>query len=460
MKCPYCYTELPDTAKFCYKCKSSFESSFQNEKKPCPNCGAPLPKMAKECYVCHKKFDNEYNYTPIVPASAAGKQSGFQPGYKPYTRLPQNNQNIKMNTTSPKKKEAGCGTAIILALVLLAIFYFYPHKDEDNDGEVDRNTQKSEVNQSIGDDTGTTVESNTSPLEKKVAADMKNMKVGDVGKKGKVYLGLAYVKRSNEIHYLTATDYTDSEHEILYFFVDIYNNSNENKSISSYDFSCYIDGNQVGHFDCNFLFTEDGISEYNSNEIDTGCSRLLGLDYEVPNNWKEAKLYYGSDCIWVVNNDEVSEEAYAGQKVINAEYNYQNTQLGSSVYSGDYELIFDGFEYYIPEGYYKDDIYAVFKFTINAKSEIDSALWGHNMRCYHNNYLTDDATFLMDEKINDYINVFSVDEIHEGMAAKVYIAFEVTSKGGDFRLVFDDGYISDNIIANVYVVGTSGDDEN
>ena len=79
------------------------------------------------------------------------------------------------------------------------------------------------------------------------------------------------------------------------------------------------------------------------------------------------------------------------------------------------------------------------------------------MRCYQNNYLTDDATYIMDDKIDDYINIFSVDEIHEGMSAKIYVAFEIPKKGGDFRMVFDDGYIVDNKIADVYVVDT--DDE-
>lgn len=460
MKCPNCYTELPDTATFCYMCKRPIPAgNTEVEKQPCPNCGAPLPKTAKECYVCHKKFDNGIN-TTTIPASTTVPQngSGFVPGYKPYTRLSQNPQNNQQKGMQSKKNEAGCGTLILIILVILAIGYYLNNSKKEEDEESDTGTQTVETTQTIKETTKSTTENNISPLDKKLASDMKNMRVGDIGKKGKTYLSLAYVKRSNEIHYLSVTDYADSEHEILYFFVDTYNDSDELKNITSWDFSCYIDGSQVDHFDCNFLFTEDGVSQYNSNEVDAGCGHLLALDYEVPLEWSEAKLYYKSDCIWIIKNDEVSSEAYDGRKIIDAGYSYQNTPVNKTIYSGDYELVYDGFEYYTAENYYTDVYYAVFKFTMNAKSEIDTSLFGHNMRCYQNNYLSDDATYTMDNKIDDYINIFDVDEVHEGMSAKIYIAFEIPEKGGDFRMVFDDGYIIDNKIADVFVLGTDSDD--
>ncbi len=460
MKCPYCYTDLPDTAKFCYKCKSNLPgSSAETEKRPCPNCGVPLPVTAKECYVCKIKFDLGGT---LSPASIVEKESGtlngsagsFQPGYKPYTKLPQNNNTVKAKPT--KQSTGGCG-AVLLVIVILIAIYAYSQKNKTKDDESSNEPQVTNTTQSAQETSKTTTQADVSPLDKKLASDMKNMKIGEVGKKNKVYLSLAYVKRSNEMHYLSVTDYTDSDHEILYFFVDIFNDSNDKKTISDSNFNCYIDGSQVDHFDCMYLFTEDEVSEYNSNEIDSGCARLLALDYEVPLEWSEAKLYYGSDCIWIVKNSDVSDEAYDGRKIINADYSYQNTPENKTIYSGDYELIYDGFEYYDTENYYTDVVYAVFKFTINAKTEVDSSLVGYNMRCYQNNYLTDDATYIMDDKIDDYINIFSVDEIHEGMSAKIYVAFEIPKKGGDFRMVFDDGYIADNKIADVYVVDT--DDE-
>src|SRR5438094_2675018 len=44
MRCPYCQTENPPTAKFCFECGKRFAI--------CPNCGTANPAMAKFCIEC------------------------------------------------------------------------------------------------------------------------------------------------------------------------------------------------------------------------------------------------------------------------------------------------------------------------------------------------------------------------------------------------------------------------
>ena len=60
MKCPNCYTELPDTAKMCYKCKKQIipDRSEEDTSKICPNCGMALPLTATMCYCCKYVFNS------------------------------------------------------------------------------------------------------------------------------------------------------------------------------------------------------------------------------------------------------------------------------------------------------------------------------------------------------------------------------------------------------------------
>ena len=72
MKCPNCYTELPDTAKMCYICKQQIinDDSEGDTSKICPNCGIALPLTATMCYCCKYVFNGsgpliENNYSRI-----------------------------------------------------------------------------------------------------------------------------------------------------------------------------------------------------------------------------------------------------------------------------------------------------------------------------------------------------------------------------------------------------------
>ncbi len=444
MKCPYCYTDLPDTAKFCYKCKSNLPgSSAETEKRPCPNCGAPLPVTAKECYVCKIKFDlgGTLSPAPIVEKESGtlnGSAGSFQPGYKPYTKLPQSNNTVKAKPT--KQSTGGCG-AVLLVIVILIAIYAYSQKNKTKDDESSNEPQVTNTTQSAQETSKTTTQADVSPLDKKLASDMKNMSVGDIGKDKNVYYCLAYVKKSNELAYeVASSDYTDENHEILFAFVDIYNNSDEVSEADEYDFSCYVDGTKVERMDADFYVLEDDIKGLHHNYIDSTTSELLLLQYEIPINCSEIKIFYGSSLVWVVDYNSVTDESYSGVKPLMQNVKHKSTPVDSQVLSGNYDMFYDGTEYYTEETYWKDTKYIIFKFTIKAKTTVDIPS-GHYMRCYQENYLLDSADYVIDEKFDDHINIFDIDEIQEGMSAKIYIAFEVNNMSPDFMLVYvDDGF--------------------
>ena len=56
----------------------------------------------------------------------------------------------------------------------------------------------------------------------------------------------------------------------------------------------------------------------------------------------------------------------------------------------------------------------------------------------------------MDTKVDDYNNVFNVDEIQEGMSAKVYYAFETNELKPNYMMVFVDSGFGDEGKAQIF----------
>ncbi len=62
--CPFCGTEVSETAKFCKKCGKDIFTPVENHQdverdpagRPCTNCGAPVSPMAKFCRNCGKQI--------------------------------------------------------------------------------------------------------------------------------------------------------------------------------------------------------------------------------------------------------------------------------------------------------------------------------------------------------------------------------------------------------------------
>ena len=73
------------------------------------------------------------------------------------------------------------------------------------------------------------------------------------------------------------------------------------------------------------------------------------------------------------------------------------------------------------------------------------------MRGYQNNYSLGDSSFALDEQIDGFSNIYSIDKIEAGMSANIYIAFDAFVEDGDLYMVFDDGYIQNSVRGTVFV---------
>ncbi len=60
-------------------------------------------------------------------------------------------------------------------------------------------------------------------------------------------------------------------------------------------------------------------------------------------------------------------------------------------------------------------------------------------------------TYTLDEKLGQYVNIYDTTEIHPGMSAYIYVAFEAVDNGKPLYLVYDTGYWGNEILGTVYV---------
>ena len=96
----------------------------------------------------------------------------------------------------------------------------------------------------------------------------------------------------------------------------------------------------------------------------------------------------------------------------------------------------------------------VFKFTVNntGSEALDYQFVGYNMSAYQdNNYFLGDPSFVVDEKIDGYNNIFKIDTIEAGMSANIYVAFDAFEKSGDLIMVYDAGYVTEDYKGFVFV---------
>ena len=320
-----------------------------------------------------------------------------------------------------------------------------------NNNKQDNNT----TTESVSDNNSETVTEQENNELVELATDYSNMTVGQIAKNDDLYISLKYVKRADNLtEALGTTEDVDSEHEVIYLFFEGYNNGSDVKGLNESSITCYVDGTQVDHVDSNFLISQDNVKEYNSYDMDANTGETLITDFEVKRDWNEIKVYYNSDCVWVLTSDDVSNEEYDGTNTINIDYSYTNTVDGTMIYSDKYNLTYDGNEIYDKTNDYMGEKYIVFKYNIEntGADMLDYSMVGYNMRGYENNQLLDSATYTMDDNIGDYINIYNVSDIQSGMSAKVYVAFPIQNEESDFFMVYDAGYIMDEILASVYVV--------
>jgi hypothetical protein len=353
------------------------------------------------------------------------------------------------------RKKAWGVLGLVLSLITMSIIVTMD-SNRSNNSDISDNSSSVQVQVSTKDNneekkeekTTEAVQNNTIP----VASDFSNMKIGDICCNEELYIGLSYAKLSDTFTTgLGSQEDISTDKQVLFAFFDVYNSGNDKKNISDDSFSCYVDGINFSEVETYFYYEEDGITNQLSSDLYDNTNKMIITNFEIPKEWEEIKLYYGSDCIWNLSPDDVSSEPFEMNSMYDVNYVQDGTAEGSIIYSDKYEITYDGYEYHTED--YSNDNMLIVKFTINntGSSELDYSLVGYNMNCYANNYVTDNANYSIDDKFGDYVNVYNIDSIQAGMKAKIYFAFKITGSHDFYRIVYDAGYIADDYLADIYI---------
>lgn len=388
--------------------------------KICPNCRTANKQNAKNCINC---------------------------GYY-IKEMPTQYQPISNNANEKSKNKMGCLSFILAILIFISIIGCISTAVKKRQKEVRNEKTEVQTTEYKESEESATEESNNYIVP--VANNFSNMRIKDVAVDDDLYVSLAYAKRSDTYDdSLGNSESIDSEHEIIYFYVEEYNNSEVVKGISEYNFDCYADSSKVSSYDSYTLAEQDGIKGKNYYVLDYISSGVALVNYVVPKDWNEIKLYYGNYC-WSLSQSDVSSDPYRQGRLTTIGYEYTRySQPGDSIFSGNYDVVYDGYDFY--DGY--GGKYILFEFTIdNSKSEdiIDySSIYG--MRLYHNNILVEDSIYPISETLNDYLDISSIGKIQPGMTAKVYVAFKFDGDSGDYSLTYDVGFVDSDVLGYVNI---------
>ena len=287
-----------------------------------------------------------------------------------------------------------------------------------------------------------------------LAPSSKDMKVGDIGEKSGVFVGLSYVKAMSYLPTGLSKEDISSNNEVILGFFDFLNATGEKTTISPEDITCYADGTQVEDVDTYIKVVCDDVNQFYYAGVDADMKLLSVQDFEVPKGWKELKFFYKSDCVWTVTPDEVGTEPFSKGSMYSYTYEHDVTPENTVVHSEDFELTYRGFgEHTYDNVITGPQKYAVFEFTINntTDSQIDYNLAGYKMRGYRNGYLLPDSDFILDDKIDGFSNIYNIDTIESGMSSDIYVAFEVPDFKGDYCCIYDDGFIIGKDKGAVYI---------
>ena len=389
-------------------------SSPGNNKKSnkkytsCKYCGATVSKSTSKCPCCRKKLKHPFWIVLAIFVVI-----------------------IALVCAIPKTVNQEIGTSAMT---------FSPEKQIETQGDVSNPTEPA--------NSGTKEKAKFETAEK-----TSGMAMGDIAKDGEFYISLLGVRLNNKIQTAIrnySVDIEDSR-ETIYVFMELYNDSKKILTYSKSDISFYIDSVLAADPDTVYLVGLDGFDEFQSYKVDPGRKALLVAACVVEKGWKELTVY-SSNISWTVTSNDILHDKFVYESVFNIEDNNPITENGSAVYNKKYDLIYDGMEIYRHSDLLGEEYYAVFKFTINNTSseDIDYSLVGYNMRGYQDMCLLDGATYTMNDTVNGYTNVYSVDLIKAGLSAKIYVAYPVIENGGKFECVYDVGYIGNDPICSVF----------
>ena len=287
-----------------------------------------------------------------------------------------------------------------------------------------------------------------------VNADGRQMVLGDKGldKSGAVVC-LPYVKRTSAIP--TALGPVDDKvgagNEVILGYFEFFNDGEKTIKVRPDDITCYADGVQVSAPDTFIKIESDGVKQFYSADLMSGTKVISVQEFVVPMGWNELKFFATDNCVWTVTQNDVTTADYNLASVFPTPV-YDVTPAGSVIYSGDYDLIFDGMKYYTKDNMISEGQYLICKFQIKntGSSALDMELVGHSMKAYIDGCFNDDQDFTLGDNIDGYTNVFDVDSIAPGMTSNIYVAFDILSRPENALIQYDDGYIFSGNVCYAY----------
>lgn len=308
---------------------------------------------------------------------------------------------------------------------------------------------------------GNETEQEVEEMPFEVAEDSTDMRVGEIGQYDEaLYCGLACVRVMDNVeseytreqlrdyHYDIPVVYDNQE--VIYPLIHVYNNSDELQFIANSHISLYVDSMQIEATDPEFALFVDGMEARNSNPIDAGETALVTRPFIVDKGWSEIKVFCES-LSWTITPDDVKTDTYTYESMFSSAISYEFNEPGDVLYSDLLEVIYDGYEMQT----INSRQYIVFEFSVNNRTNdtLEYRVGGSDMyinsRAYNNSRLLASANHYMQDGISGYSNLYnsmvyrSSLEVHAGMSARFYIAFETMNTEGVFECYFDPQFHDD-----------------
>ena len=420
----------------------------------CPFCGTPVSSTEDE------------SVRPVLDSSDSSTKSSD-------SRIDPN-QTVYSDEIRPGKNKRGA-LVIVLAILLVAVaivfvvskisgsaINYFSERASRNpkpSNKIENTSPSTNTNSGTKDNTknnssnnnNTTSTPKTDPFVG-TRTSFKGMKLGEIGKEGKLYVSLNYVKKMNYLPTALGKETVSSDKEVIIGFFEFYNDADKAVKADIDSITCYVDGVQVTDVNTYFKVVVDDIHQLYSTDLDEHCQLITCQDFEVPKGWKEIRFYYNSNCYWTISQEDVKTDNYKLEQAFSIDHTPRKTLDGKVIYSepSGYTIVYKGAKIYKKSG----SNYVIFKFEIqNAMNEaLDTSLMGYKMKAYQNNYLLGDSDFILSDKIDGFVNIYDIDSIEAGMSSKIYVAFEVDDTSGAFYMIYDDGYISSKVRGYVYDV--------
>lgn len=312
----------------------------------------------------------------------------------------------------------------------------------------------------IGNESESESEPEDLPFE--VAEDSSNMSLGQIGQYDEnLYFGLACVRVMDSVE----SEYTReqlrnynhdipvvfNDQEVIYPLIQVFNNSDGVHGVWSHDIALYADSVQIETPDLDFSVFVDGLEIRNSNQIDSGKLAIISNPFIVDKGWSEIKVFY-EGLSWTITPDDVQTDPYTFSTIFAEPSSHDFTEPGEVIYSGLMDVVYDGSEIRM----INQHSYIVFEFTLTnntndtLKYYLSQMGTYSNSRGYNDSRLLVQANHYLEDNISGYSNLYNDHsityslEIHPGMSAQYYIAFETMNTTGVFDCYFDPEFNSDS----------------